>query len=96
MDYRSVLNNQRFQMALNNAIKVSGVAALPIVQKWCPTCTADSISGDIIMAAPFLIGFAIEWYRNHPDNILARARKVINGGAASPEAVAAIVKEANK
>jgi hypothetical protein len=89
-----VFSNQRFQVLLQGAIKASGVAALPFVQKYFPSVTVDSLAGDVIMAGPFVIGLAIDWYRNHPDNILARARAVIDGGAASAGAVAAVAAQA--
>lgn len=88
--WQRVLNNQRFQMFLGNAIKASGVAALPFVKKWFPDLSAESITGAIIMGVPFFAGLVLDWYRNHPDNILARAQKVINGGTASPAAVAKV------
>lgn len=94
--WQRVLNNQRFQMFLWNAVKVSGLSALPLVQKWFPGATVDSISGEIIMAIPFVVGMVVDWYRSHPDNILARARKVIVGGTASPAAVAKVADAAVK
>lgn len=89
-----VLNNQRFQVLLQNGIKVSGFAALPFVQKWFPGVTPDSLTADVVAWAPFVAGFGIDWWRNHPDNILARAVKVINGGKASPAAVAKVTEAA--
>jgi hypothetical protein len=88
--WQRILNNQRFQGLLWNAIKVLGIPALPFVQKWFPGTTVDTIGGDIVLGVPFVVGCAADWYRAHPDNILARAIKVINGGSASAAAVAKV------
>lgn len=93
--WQRILNNQRFQMFLGNAIKASGIAAMPFVKKWFPDLSAESITGAIVMGVPFVAGLAIDWYRNHPDNILARAQKVINSGTASAAAVEKVAVAVN-
>jgi len=84
-----IVNSQRFNVALLGLLKASGLLALPWIHKWFPDVTYESLSATIITALPLAIGVGIDWYRNNPNNILARARKVINGGTASPTAVAA-------
>jgi hypothetical protein len=88
--WQRVLGNQRFLGLLTKALAASGFLTVPLIQKWFPDVTPQSASGVLIEAASFLIGAGIGWYRDHPDNILARALKQINGGTASPAAVAKI------
>jgi hypothetical protein len=86
--WQRFLSNQRVKALLINALTASGAASLPFVHKWFPALTPGDIADYIIGGVPFVVVTVIDWYRNHPDNILARARKVINGGTASPAAVA--------
>lgn len=88
--WQRVTNNQRFLGFAWNAFKVLGVPALPFIQKWFPGATVDSINGEIVLAAPFVVGVFADWWRTHPDNFAARFIKVLNGGKMSPAAVAAV------
>jgi len=56
--------------------------------------TASDAATYIIEGLPFAIVGIVEWYRNHPDNILARAISVINGGTAKKSSVTAVVESA--
>ena len=84
-----IVNSQRFLGILTKVIAGSGFLTVPFIHQWFPDVTPQSASGIAVEAISFLIGVGIGWYRDHPDNILARAVKVINGGTASPAAVQA-------
>ncbi len=88
--WQRVLNNQRFIGLSTKALAASGFLTVPLVQHWFPDVTAQSVDGILIEGATFVIGAGIGWYRDHPDNIVARTIKLINGGGASPVAVAAL------
>ena len=75
-------------VVLINLLKASGVVT--IIAQWIPGVTPESLGGIIAMALPFAAGVAIDWYRNHPDNFIARAVKLINGDKVSDASKAAI------
>jgi hypothetical protein len=75
----NLIENQRFQSILLSLIKVSGFVALPIVQRWFPGLTAESLNGILVAGIPLIIGGILDWYRNNPNNIVARALSQING-----------------
>jgi hypothetical protein len=48
------------------------------------------VSTDLMIAVPLLAEGAFSWWHNHPDNLIARAVKQINGNTVSPKAVAQV------
>lgn len=87
--WQRLLSSERFKNLLLKATIASGFVTVPVIQKWFPGVTPDSFVGIGIEAVSAAVPMFIGWYRDHPDNFLARARKVINGGTASDHAVAA-------
>ena len=94
--WQRVIGSQRFMSILSGMLTASGFFGLKVVKAYFPDLNVSELSGDIVVAVPWLANEGIQWYRNHPDNILARARKVIEGGTASPQAVAAVATTAEK
>lgn len=89
--WRRIVTSQQFLGLLTKLLTVSGVPLVAYLQRWFPDLTPTSLSGIVVEALVFLIGAGIGWYRDHPNNILARAAKVIEGSpAVSPTAMAKI------
>jgi len=55
-----------------------------------PTINTSGAAQYIIMGLPLVIEAIYSWWKNHPDNIVARAAKVIAGDNASPAALAKV------
>lgn len=90
----TAIQSQRFKVVLQGLLVSSGFLGLDIVKRLFPGVDPGEVSQQIIIAIPLIINFLIEWYRNHPDNILRRAVKVINGGTAAPAVVATVAAHA--
>jgi hypothetical protein len=88
--FNKVTSNQRFKVVMENVINASGLVALPWVKKWFPSLTIDSFETYIVIGVPMVIKAVIDWYRNNPNNILARGIQVINGGSAHPSSIAKV------
>lgn len=82
-----IINSQRFAMSLTWALSASGVFGLHVFKSRFPDLNPGIGATYIIDGLSFAIPWLINWYRDHPDNFLARARKVINGGTASQSAI---------
>lgn len=88
--------NLRFQTFLLTLLKVSGFCSLGIIHKWFPDLSPDQLVGYIVGFGPTVLGYAIDWYRTRPNNIIARFIRLINGNNLPESAKAAITVAADK
>jgi hypothetical protein len=85
--WQRILNSERFKNWLLKATVASGFLTVPFIHQWFPDVSPQSLDGIAIETISAVVPMAIGWYRDHPDNFLARARRVINGGTASQTAI---------
>jgi hypothetical protein len=84
-----LVKDQHTKLALVYVLKLSGLASLPVLQRYFPGLTPDALATYIIAGLPFMAAFIIDWYRNNPNNIIKRALLVLNG----PGAAAKVTEE---